>query len=618
MRITPGSEIDGVRLSSLKPVLQLFVNRNRLTTPRLGLELVMLEPRLSGFLARLAEADYLAFDGTENFVDHWRLGATGARLLASRIQYPMTRTQADALVARLIDTARAINHDEEVARVVTSVSLFGSYLSDAETLGDLDVVVETARRPDPPGRDLEKESRARAPESVRQDFSKQLSWPETEVLRRIRNISPRISLHGFHDIQKLSAPYWTLYRFDPGNLCEREADTKTRTPQAERDEDAGPPAPRTADSRACTSPAAPPDPAGAPTRPRHLSGHAMAKTSIRLGDIEAQHMWANGADLETILAAVEPDRLTWPPTAASLRGLIASLYARPDDPERPELPESLIPWPDDSKIQEDPAAGLLRRIHGEPALFVHLLRFRQTPDPARFTGKPTRMRWPDELHPKLVDDRLAGTCVRIRFSFPSDVDYAARIQLEVMDTNGWDLLAQVDSDDVVPGRRHPIDAANRDTAEAAATLHAASVDWSERLYALLGGAAFDLTLSLDGTNPPPAAHPGMDKAARAALATADLVAAAREKTAQARFREKLSAGARVIMMLRHTRKGAALRPPDPINICVYDPAIAYGYLRATPGGGPRDRLAPLADAWRTRNARFLEGLHDLNLELDIT
>ena len=70
----------------------------------------------------------------------WTDTATGMNeLTQARFGKPMTRNEADALLERTISRAREYNATEGYPYFIEELRVFGSYLTRAEELGDLDV-----------------------------------------------------------------------------------------------------------------------------------------------------------------------------------------------------------------------------------------------------------------------------------------------------------------------------------------------------------------------------------------------------------------------------------------------------------------------------------------------
>lgn len=116
--------------------------------------------------------------------------ATGMKSLVPR----MSRTAAEALLEEVLARVARINSDGELLHYVTEVRVFGSYLTESEDLGDLDLAIKLERRRGEG--EWVKAAQALADKSGRSlNFFQRLTFPETEVRRRIKSRLPRISLH---------------------------------------------------------------------------------------------------------------------------------------------------------------------------------------------------------------------------------------------------------------------------------------------------------------------------------------------------------------------------------------------------------------------------------------
>lgn len=73
----------------------------------------------------------------------WQLSVLGARFAWATTLPPITRAEADALLAESLARARAVRDDDRFLWSVRQLIVFGSYLSDADQLGDLDLVLKT-------------------------------------------------------------------------------------------------------------------------------------------------------------------------------------------------------------------------------------------------------------------------------------------------------------------------------------------------------------------------------------------------------------------------------------------------------------------------------------------
>jgi len=137
--------------------------------------------------------------------------ATGMKTLVPR----MNRTAAEALLEEVLARVAGINSDGDLLHHITEVRVFGSYLTDSEDLGDLDLAIKLERRR------IEGKwvnaARILADKSRRTlSFFQRLTFPETEVRRRIKSRLPRLSLHETSELDE--NPHMggkTVYTFTP-------------------------------------------------------------------------------------------------------------------------------------------------------------------------------------------------------------------------------------------------------------------------------------------------------------------------------------------------------------------------------------------------------------------
>lgn len=125
-------------------------------------------------------------------------GSTFAQASAAR---PLKRSTADRKLAEFLDRARRINDDDHYLYRVKKAVVFGSYLTQADRIGD--VAVELVPR----WQDPEKQSAmydARIKEAMRSgrrfaNIGAEVSWPQNEVYLALKDRSRAISLHPADD-----------------------------------------------------------------------------------------------------------------------------------------------------------------------------------------------------------------------------------------------------------------------------------------------------------------------------------------------------------------------------------------------------------------------------------
>jgi hypothetical protein len=135
---------------------------------------------------------------------HWRPTAGMNELATARFGSPMPRKKADALVAKLIENANAVNSLPTTATeyYVRRLVVFGSYLDETRAdLGDLDIGWEPAERP------------GTAEQLVASIFGGANPLRRTETMLRPKG--PYVRLMPMSEVLKLGAPYREIYSFAP-------------------------------------------------------------------------------------------------------------------------------------------------------------------------------------------------------------------------------------------------------------------------------------------------------------------------------------------------------------------------------------------------------------------
>ncbi len=158
--------------------------------------------RAAVVINELLELGYVEALTTEGDLWYKRslVGSTLAQASAAR---PLQRRTAERKLAEFLARVRRINEDEYYLYRVKKVLVFGSYLTEAVRINDIDVAIELAHR----WQDPDKHSTlrdARIHEAVRSgrrfgNIGEEVSWPETEVLLALKARSRSISLHPTED-----------------------------------------------------------------------------------------------------------------------------------------------------------------------------------------------------------------------------------------------------------------------------------------------------------------------------------------------------------------------------------------------------------------------------------
>ena len=129
----------------------------------------------------------------------WENTIRGNALAMATTARPVKRKTAEKALTQFLGRVSAINENDEVAYRVTRVVVFGSYLTQASEINDVDLLVDLKPRNTNRKEQeiLERATRARAINNGRQfaDIVDELYWPLYEVRLLLKNRSRTLSLH---------------------------------------------------------------------------------------------------------------------------------------------------------------------------------------------------------------------------------------------------------------------------------------------------------------------------------------------------------------------------------------------------------------------------------------
>lgn len=198
MRILPGQTIADIDIVQVRDALRQVKDRSFLCN--------FLAERLDlaeGAGARLHEAlvdlGYLERDPRGPAEDvWWQLTVKGNALTNATAAKPVKRATAERALDGLLERAREVNDDAAFVFQVDEIVVFGSFLDpEMETVGDVDVAIGLSPRYE--GAELNQRSTERiraAVDSGRRfaSFMDEVSWPQVEVLRRLKGSSRVLSM----------------------------------------------------------------------------------------------------------------------------------------------------------------------------------------------------------------------------------------------------------------------------------------------------------------------------------------------------------------------------------------------------------------------------------------
>lgn len=215
MRINSKQRLFGYPILKIRGILRLAMqealwHQKQTLYERIAQMLECSSHDAAAVLNQLIEQDYVKLELTNlSGKAYFVLTATeiGRRIGVTRANPPITRQKATSLLDDLLERVKRVNANRDLAYQVKTVKVFGSYLSDLQLLGDVDVGIELARR-------YAGEQQARLEESRIQEaincgrtfrtIIDRIAWPQEEVIRQLKTKKKGLNLHIEDEVMKVT------------------------------------------------------------------------------------------------------------------------------------------------------------------------------------------------------------------------------------------------------------------------------------------------------------------------------------------------------------------------------------------------------------------------------
>ncbi len=208
MHIDRGASLGGVPALAVRDFLRRYAGPGFMWDERRlahALKLTSDAQRARGVLDELIRLGYVVpKDGGGERL--WAVAPAAARFMCARGGARLPREAADNLLMKLVTRCALANGTRPFAHWIVRLSVFGSYLTDAPLLGDLDVVLET----EPKDAIVEKQmARESARWCAARDAGRRVSednlygWSEDEIRRFLRDRSRHLQIVSPEDIGRL-------------------------------------------------------------------------------------------------------------------------------------------------------------------------------------------------------------------------------------------------------------------------------------------------------------------------------------------------------------------------------------------------------------------------------
>lgn len=159
--------------------------------------------------------------GGEYKEPRWVLTDKGNRLSIAKAIKPLTRDQADRIVADMLNRVMNIVHDDNHLFEVERLYLFGSYIQATADCGDIDVCLDrrpkakfnagSAKWPLSPDHQVHHKRILAADSPSLSNFVEELTYPQLKLRRAVRGGKRSISMHETHNLFDTDFPFLIAY-----------------------------------------------------------------------------------------------------------------------------------------------------------------------------------------------------------------------------------------------------------------------------------------------------------------------------------------------------------------------------------------------------------------------
>lgn len=202
MLLDPKEKIAGIPVLLVRNALRKL--RNSIWGPEsLSSYLKTSQEAARKVILALKKLGYVKRADPDDDFEVWELTDMAGRFLCAQGGRPITRKAAERLVEKFLHRVRAVNADPNSLYWIRRVIAFGSFLSDKEKLGDIDLAVTFERREADSDRFRKlADERLRLVREQGRTFSTlvdMLAWPEQEVRLHLKSKSRYLKIHSDQD-----------------------------------------------------------------------------------------------------------------------------------------------------------------------------------------------------------------------------------------------------------------------------------------------------------------------------------------------------------------------------------------------------------------------------------
>lgn len=211
MRIDPQSELAGYAAIRIRNLL--LRHATNLTVSSVSKFMDITQAEAYTLLEALVQKGLIEVKSTEPNPS-WCCTDSGVQLAFTSAARPIKRATAERLVNGLLDRANVINADDGLPYIIERMAVFGSFLTDKEKIGDVDIAVQLKRRFDDDAL-FKKMVDQRIEQAYERGWSPRTKFElagfaQLEIYRKLKGPVNWISLHSYREMEEMGCDFLVL------------------------------------------------------------------------------------------------------------------------------------------------------------------------------------------------------------------------------------------------------------------------------------------------------------------------------------------------------------------------------------------------------------------------
>jgi len=204
-QIDANETIAGISMLDIRDLFKRAHIFDHLYLPFFWHRLHISEKRARVLVTELTQRGYLEL--TSKRPKQWKVTVKGRSLANAKAAKPIRRATAKRVLEELMERVHEVNTNSHYLYRVTRVVVFESYLSEQETIGDVDVAIDMTRKIDDVD-EFERRAQSNIEEAeahgrVFNSWYEEHKWAEREIWLFLKSRSRALSLHDWQSHQKL-------------------------------------------------------------------------------------------------------------------------------------------------------------------------------------------------------------------------------------------------------------------------------------------------------------------------------------------------------------------------------------------------------------------------------